>query len=243
MSPTLLRLEFEPGFTVVPQGRSISTFGEVDTAKVPGSVSADVIGRHRGSRRFGVVAAMLLAAGFVVTQSAWSRSAGSSATNLVVNGTFSSPQLGFTSAYTETINLNNPQTFTLGLDPAKYNGNWPTIKAHADVGKMMIVNGAIVANKPVWSESLAVKPDSSYVFSLWITSLYASPPVLKLEANAAVLGTGTPYLKVGLWKKLSFTWQSGSAKTVKLSFVDTNLAFGGNDFALSEIALTGPAPS
>ena len=105
---------------------------------------------------------------------------------------------------------------------------------------MMIVNGAIVANKTVWSEAIPVRTDSTYAFSLWVASLYSSPPVLKFGANGSTLGTGTASETVGAWKHFSFDWKSGSAKTVKLSLVDTNLAFGGNDFALSEIALSGP---
>jgi hypothetical protein len=160
--------------------------------------------------------------------------------DLVVNGAFESGSTGFTSQYMKTATLANPQTYTIGLDPARYNGNWPTIKPHAAVGMLMIVNGAIHPNKTVWSEAIPVKASSSYDFSVWVASLYASPPVLKVEANGSTLGTVTASQTVGDWKHISFEWSSGSARSVKLALIDTNLAFGGNDFALSEIALTGP---
>jgi len=165
---------------------------------------------------------------------------GSPTKDLVVNGTFESGSTGFTSQYKELASLADPQTYTIGLDPAKYNGNWPTIKPHAAVGMLMIVNGAIHPNKTVWSEAIPVKADSSYHFSLWVASLYSSPPVLKVEANGSTLGTVTASQTVGAWKQISFEWSSGSAKSAKLALIDTNLAFGGNDFALSEIALSGP---
>lgn len=204
-----------------------------------------MVGPQRTARALWSIAAVFALAGLATAAPALSRSQGASAEttgNLVVNGTFSSATpLGFKSAYKQTTNLDDPQTFTIGLDPAKYNGNWPTIKPHADVGNIMIVNGAITPNKTVWSETISVKPNSSYDFALWIASLYSSPPVLKLEANGSTLGTGSASQTVGAWKKLSMMWQSRSAKSVTLTLVDTNLAFGGNDFALSEIALTGPA--
>ena len=162
-------------------------------------------------------------------------------TNLVINGTFANSNKGFTSQYAFTTNLTPPATYTIGLDPNKYNGNWPTIKPHDATGMMMIVNGSTAANKTVWSETLAVKPDSSYVFALWVASLYASPPVLKFSANGTTLGSESASTTVGAWKKIFFPWQSGSSKSVTLSLVDTNLAYGGNDFALSDVAFTGPA--
>jgi hypothetical protein len=193
---------------------------------------ADVPGR-----RAQVAAAMLvlLAASAVP---AWAAPTVGGA-NPVVDGAFGA-KTGFTSQYKATATLGDPQTYTLGLDPHEYNGNWPTIKPHDATGMMMIVNGATAANKIVWSETVPVKPNSRYVFSLWVASLYASPAVLRFAANGATLGSGAASSTVGAWKKLFFAWPSGSSTRVTLSLVDTNLAYGGNDFALGDIALTGP---
>jgi hypothetical protein len=194
---------------------------------------------HVGS--IGLASLVVLALGLASPSWSLPRTGSAPSTDLVVNGTFSSGAKGFTSQYTESTSLGPPQTYTIGLDPKKYNGYWPTIKPHAAVGMMMIVNGAITARKTIWSETVAVRPHASYVFALWVASLYASPPVLAVTANGAMLGSAPASQTVGVWKELRFTWGSGSARSVRLSLVDKNLAFGGNDFALSEIALDGPA--
>jgi hypothetical protein len=162
--------------------------------------------------------------------------------SLVTNGDFGAGNSGFTSQYTQSASLGPPQTYAVGTNPNTFNGLWPRLGDHTSgTGQMMIVNGSTTANVTVWSERVPVQPDTTYVFSVWAASLYASPAILRFTVNGTTIGTKPARSSVGTWGQLSFSWQSGSATTAVLALIDDNLAFGGNDFALDDIAFTGPA--
>ncbi len=109
---------------------------------------------------------------------------------------------------------------------------------------MFAGNGADVPNVIVWSETIAVVPNSAYDYSMWITSWFAgSPATFDIRFNGTSVGRPAAPPVIGLWQPFSTTWDSGPATSVTISIIDTNLADIGSDFAMDDISLVGPAPS
>jgi hypothetical protein len=168
----------------------------------------------------------------------------SGSSSLVINGDFNAGNTGFTSQYAYSpTGLGGVQQYAVGANPAVLNGSWPALKPFGSATSMFIGNGASTANTTVWSETVAVAPHSSYVFSLEAASLYPSPAVFEFVVNGVTVGTRTAPTAIGTWKSLQVVWNSGSETVAKLTLVDTNLNSGGNDFALDEIAFSGATPS
>lgn len=163
----------------------------------------------------------------------------SPAGSLVVNGSFTAGATGFRSAYTPSTSLGLPQTYAIGNDPALLNGAWPAITDPSSTpGPMMIVNGATTADATIWSESVEVSGATTYTFSAWVASLYTSPAVIQFTVNGRSLGSLPAPSAVGKWSAISERWQSGASGRMTLGLIDDNLAYGGNDFALDDIAFT-----
>lgn len=170
----------------------------------------------------------------------------SSSSNLVVNGNFDGGNTGFTSQYIYSAlnsGLGGAGYYSVGADPALYNGAWPTMAPHAPAKNMLIANGSTTANTTVWSETVPVVSNSTYVFSLWATTLYAVPAVIDFVVNGTSIGSKGAPVTVAKWKELKVTWNSGPSTSAKLSIVDSDIAYGGNDFAIDDIALGGASPS
>jgi hypothetical protein len=168
----------------------------------------------------------------------------SGGSNLVVNGDFSGGNTGFSSQYAYSpTGLGAVAQYAIAKDPAVLNGAWPTMAPLAGDNEMFIGNGAQTSNTKVWSETVSVASNSSYVFSLWAASLYSLPAVFEFAVNGVSIGTRSAPSTIGKWKELQITWNSGSATSAKLTIIDTNLNSGGNDFALDSIAFSGASPN
>lgn len=181
--------------------------------------------------------ALLILAGSLLAVQANSAKAGS---NLIVNGDFGAGNTGFTSQYAYSPgDLYPANTYDVASDPNADNGNWPNPGAAPGNGSpnMLIVNGGLVGNNIVWSETISVTPDTNYDFSTYLNNLYVtSPATLEFSANGAALGTTfTAGPTVGAWEQFYATFNSGANTTVVLSLVDTNTAYGGNDFAMDSV--------
>ena len=113
--------------------------------------------------------------------------------NLVVNGDFENGNTAFTSGYTLG-DVSNPGFYAIGTNPstaAGAFGDWCNCGDHTSgTGKMMIVNGATDASLPIWEETVAVRPSTSYTFSYWGAEVdhdSSSLPHLSVRINAAQL--------------------------------------------------------
>ncbi len=66
---------------------------------------------------------------------------------------------------------------------------------------------------------------------------------MDFSANGVQLGsTFTASTTTGFWQEFYATWYSGAATSVKLSLVNQNTAYSGNDFSLDDISLDTGAP-
>jgi hypothetical protein len=166
--------------------------------------------------------------------------------NLVVNGDFVAGDTGFTSQYgyfALSGGLGGAGTYSIGNNPNLFHSPWPAMAPLAGDREMYIANGATTPTTQVWSETVPVAVNSSCVFSLWAASLYATPAVFDFYINGASLGSRSAPVTVSKWKELQVTWNSHAATSAKLTIADTDLADGGSDFALDDIALSGANPS
>ena len=114
-------------------------------------------------------------------------------------------------------------------------------------GNMMIVNADRndVPNLMVWSQTLAITPNTSYDFSAWMSTwaLAGDLNVSRLDflMNGSSIGKQTAPNIRGVWEQFSATWNSGASHSANIQIyeVGNEIGFpgGGNDFALDDINL------
>ncbi len=111
-------------------------------------------------------------------------------------------------------------------------------------GKMMIMNGSLLgATDLVWAQTVPVAPDTTYTFSYWAASEYASNPAdlrLYVDGVEMVRGLQLPTTTCS-WRRYVVEWWSGSATSASFVLTSVTTDLLGNDFALDDITLE-PAP-
>jgi len=174
----------------------------------------------------------------------WCRSV-DTLSNVVVNGDFSQGQTGFQSDYIPGTGgswglLSNPGTYAVTTNSNLVHSNFPFCYDHTTsngANSMLVVNGASVPNQRAWYQTVAVQPNTTYIFSVWFTSVDpGSPAILQFSVNSTTLGspfslsTATCY-----WQNFFGTWNSGPSTTATISILNQNTTGGGNDFAIDDI--------
>lgn len=177
-------------------------------------------------------------------------SSASALTNLVANGDFEAGNSGFSSDYLFASPNSGEGQYFVGTNAQAWNGNLITSPDHTLGGGLMFLgNGSSTAVR-VWfsSEAIPVSSATDYFFEAWVMNLCCrpgtlgngvdpvGPSVLSFYANDELLGTRTSS-ELGVWEPLSTIWSSGAATSVTLKLVNSNTAFGGNDFAVDDIFL------
>ena len=159
-----------------------------------------------------------------------------SASNLIVNGDFTQGNTGFLSQYSHTPgNIGGAQTYDVAsrLNVIGY-GDHTTGN-----GNMLAVNGSNLANVLVWSQSVAVVPNTDYRFSLWSSSWFPqAPSPLGIRFNDAQIGIAQAPSTVGQWREFTANWNSGNLTSLTLFIFNNEGADIGGDFALDDISLT-----
>lgn len=167
----------------------------------------------------------------------------------LLNGGFESGNQAFGSSYafvSPPSLINNVAQYAIGPDPSKVSiyGDWEHFGDHTTgFGNMFIANGASTAGTAVFSETLAVQPNTNYILSFWGATVNAtsySQSTLQASINgvnqggALTLPLNSPATG-GEWVQRSSTWYSGSSTSAQITIADTNLASSWNDFALDDI--------
>jgi len=167
--------------------------------------------------------------------------------NLIFNGDFELGNTGFSTDYTHSPATGVPEGVYAILNNPAF-GWHPQAASYYDhttgtsSGKMMAVNGAIYPGKIVWSQTVSVSANTTYIFSGWVSSWFPeSPAQLEISVNSTPIGTVTAPSTTGVWQQFSFTWFSGSSTSAVLSIVDLNTDSSGNDFALDDLSFV-PEP-
>ncbi len=168
--------------------------------------------------------------------------------DLVANGDFSLGNTLFTSNYVvPTVPgafglLTNPGTYLITTSPNLAHNNFIPFGDHTTgTGNMMVCNGSAVANDIVWSQTIAVSPNTNYNFSAWVASVYnttaGNEAQLQFSINGSLLGsTYSAPFTAGVWANFATNWNSGVSTSAVITIVDQNFtAPGANDFALDDI--------
>jgi hypothetical protein len=197
----------------------------------------------------------------MVTVAALALGTGTALANLITNGDFESGNTGFTSSYTyydyipgepddeygPPLGLYDEATYGVGTDPALYHKYWTPFGDHTSgAGNMMIVNGTKEGNVEVWaspeSSTFAVTPGQTYYFGAWVTSLYpppvgsdpTSPGILAFSINDIQIGSNFTAGDVGIWDLFYEPWVA-DVNYARISLININTAYDGNDFAIDDI--------
>lgn len=178
----------------------------------------------------------------------WLLAAPHTRADLIVNGDFESGNTGFATAYTFAAGagIGGQQSYDIITNPADHHPSGANYGDHTTgAGLMMAVNGSHATGKTLWSQTIAVVPDSDYDFSLWSSTWAFLRPPSKLDVlfNGQSLGTFMTPSASGVWQEFGAMWNSGSSTLLVLSLVtrdDVSLETG---FSLDDISLTGPAPA
>jgi len=171
------------------------------------------------------------------------------ATNLVFNGDFELGNNGFSTDYVfKTSNTSGAQrTYGITDSASKFYSAFSNCGDHTTgSGKMFVCDGSTNPTNRIWSQTVPVKPGSTYTFTYWIQSVTSpSPAQIETRINNVVLPAGTnanPYTAPATntcnnWQKVSYSWTAGVGVTsADLSIYDKNFVDIGNDFALDDIS-------
>ncbi len=159
--------------------------------------------------------------------------------NLVANSDFSAGNTGFTSQY--KYSANGIPEGVYYVDKNSYPWH-PFLGSNVDhttgTGNMLLVNGDTVFNIIIWKQNFNIVPNTNYVFSVWLQSIYAGNPAeLQFSINGGQIGNIFKASDTtGIWQQFYTIWNSGGANTAVISVVNKDTIKLGNDFALDDIS-------
>ncbi len=159
--------------------------------------------------------------------------------NLILNGDFELGNTGFYSDYVYNPGDLVPEGVydVLPNPQASHPGFAPCPDHTSGSGNMMAVNGAGMPNQNVWCQTVSVMPNTTYVFSAWVTTLVAtSPALLQFSINGVTIPPifSAPSSTCN-WINFFTTWNSGANTSATICVVNQNTVLGGNDFALDDM--------
>lgn len=143
-----------------------------------------------------------------------------------------------------TIGSSGAGTAAIGTNPQHFNSNWASCYGMGPTGLMFIVNGATSPGKKVWKDKQEVTPYTWYKIEFWATSIFPTN-VANLEAQVdgiSLTTTGTLTSQTCDWEQFTAYWYSGTECKAEFSIENLTLDFGGNDFALDQIAIYPSSP-
>jgi hypothetical protein len=162
---------------------------------------------------------------------------------LIKNGNFEQGNKEFRTTYKHTPgDITNELTYDIVTDPRLSSQYATSIGDHTNgKGNMLALNGGNAVDKELWGQSVAVKPGSSYRFSLHLASWYESAPAqLDIQINGKSIGKITASNKCGEWKEFTGRWNAGTDDVAVIRIVNLTTNISGNDFAIDDISLQGP---
>jgi hypothetical protein len=162
--------------------------------------------------------------------------------NLLTNGEFHAGNTGFTSGYAYEIFISSETEYTVtaadNINNVNAYGDWTSIDTDpkGGNGNVLVANGATTAGVPVWSETVAVHPDTSYVFTFYGVDVNAER-VSDAVLSPIIDGTAGRSLDTdGSWQRRSFEWNSGAHTSATLRIVDLNTSGPYNDLAIDDLS-------
>ena len=160
-------------------------------------------------------------------------------TNLVANADFSAGNTGFTSEYKYSADGIPEGVYYVDKNSFPWH---PFLGSNVDHttgnGNMLLVNGDTVFNIIIWKQNFNIVPNTNYVFSVWLQSIFAGNPAeLQFSINGTQIGNVfTASDTTGVWQQFYTIWNSGAANAAVISVVNKDTIKKGNDFALDDIS-------
>lgn len=159
--------------------------------------------------------------------------------NLIINGNFDAGNTGFTSQYTHNASSGfNEGVYNVAPNITAWHPGMSNCADHTTGnGNMMMINGSTQTNVEVWSQTIAVQPNTNYTFSTWLQTITTiNPAQLQFSINGVLLGgVFNANAQSCIWNQFNANWNSGSNSSAVISIVNMNQVFSGNDFALDDI--------
>ena len=159
--------------------------------------------------------------------------------NLIFNPGFELGDTGFTSDYYwDPSGVLNEEAYfiTTRGDFAKW--DWDLCNDHTTgFGNMMCVNASTRGNVAIWCQDITVAPNTDYLFSMWLVSLFRdSPAELEFRINGEVIGppfNANP--TTCQWEQRCSFWNSNNTTNAQICIINLNTASWGNDFAIDDL--------
>ncbi|MEM9836832.1 MAG: gliding motility-associated C-terminal domain-containing protein, partial [Bacteroidota bacterium] len=125
--------------------------------------------------------------------------------------------------------VNNPQSIHSGFAICSDNG--------PGNGNMLVVNAADDPDD-IWCQTINVAPNTTYAFSVAITTVVASNPAeLQFRINGQLLGSSFNAPPTNCtWLEFFELWESNAATSAELCINNQNTIDAGNDFAIDDIS-------
>ena len=155
--------------------------------------------------------------------------------NLITNSSFDEGLSGFSTEYIQ--GAFNAQSFAVTTNPSLNFGNFADFGDNTTGdGNLLLVNGATTPDVTVWETTVAVNPNTNYLFSTAIATIFpVEPALLNVTINGELLTEIEAPDEVAIWESVASPWNSGAATSATIRITDLNLISFGNDFALDDI--------
>lgn len=161
--------------------------------------------------------------------------------NLLRNGDFEIPPaagLGFETDYGFQKGA-KAGVINITSDASSINSRWEGLP---HTGKSFLaVDGSLREGSAVLRFKLEVDAQTDYCFTGWLSTLYKADVSIKLQfrftsADGKVQSfyQNTP-AKVRTWEQFTFTWNSGTSRTVTVEIISTSVKSVGNDFGIDDL--------
>lgn len=163
----------------------------------------------------------------------------------MTNGDFEGGATGFNSDYTLNSNTQTEGTYFVTNNANLTHPGFTGLDHTTGSGNFLVVNGSSTPNSSVWCQTVAVQPNTNYVFSTWVSTLaVGSPAVLQFSINGVNISAPfTAPSVTGVWDEFYTTWNSGSQTTATICIVNQNTSLGGNDFGIDDIFFSAVCPT
>lgn len=173
--------------------------------------------------------------------------------SLIYNGDFELGDGGFESQYTSfpfPPNPSNPslaqRSYSIVTNAQQFEPVFQPCTDHTSgAGKMMVVDGSTTPNIKVWSQKVAVTPNTNYAIKYWLQSVVGSSPAqLEMQINGlpitgnATSSTTTAPATTCSWQQVSYNWNSTANTAAEITLINRNVSSSGNDFAIDDISMT-----
>ncbi len=162
-----------------------------------------------------------------------------SGVNLLTNGDFELGHTGFGSTY--AYNTGTYGRYVITNNPSSVDNTYfinGTDHTPSPGTQMMVVDGAETTGAIIWSQTIAVNPNTAYQFSYYAENINktgnANHAKLQLYVNNVPVGPINT-LSATAWSQYLCNVNSGTSTSLQLTLINTFIGGDGNDFGLDDM--------